>query len=76
LKGSEEIDAYLPSLQPVHRRQRLHPGEDRREPSRHYGLALAPVCAVVAILVAVFVGFGPEAKGKAFGGPLIGANQM
>ena len=33
----------------------------------NYGLALAVVCGVVAVLVAVFVGFGPEAKGRAFG---------
>jgi SHS family lactate transporter-like MFS transporter len=33
----------------------------------NYGLALALVCAVVAVLVALFVGFGPEAKGRAFG---------
>jgi len=33
----------------------------------NYGLALALVCAVVAVLVALSVGFGPEAKGKAFG---------
>ncbi|HEY5410685.1 MAG TPA: MFS transporter [Caulobacteraceae bacterium] len=33
----------------------------------NYGLALALVCGVVAILVAVSVGFGPEAKGVAFG---------
>ena len=33
----------------------------------NYGLALASVCAVVAVLVALFVGFGPEAKGVAFG---------
>ena len=32
----------------------------------NYGLALALVCAVVAVLVALFVGFGPEAKGVAF----------
>ncbi len=33
----------------------------------NYGLALGIVCAVVAILVAVFVGFGPENKGRQFG---------
>ncbi len=33
----------------------------------NYGLALAVVCGVVAVLVAVSVGFGPEAKGVAFG---------
>jgi SHS family lactate transporter-like MFS transporter len=33
----------------------------------NYGLALAVVCGVVAVLVAVFVGFGPEAKGRVFG---------
>ena len=33
----------------------------------NYGLALAVVCGIVAVLVAVFVGFGPEAKGRAFG---------
>ena len=33
----------------------------------NYGLALAIVCGVVAVLVALFVGFGPEAKGRAFG---------
>ena len=32
----------------------------------NYGLALAVVCGVVAVLVAVFVGFGPEAKGVSF----------
>ena len=32
----------------------------------NYGLALALVCGVVAVLVAVSVGFGPEAKGVAF----------
>lgn len=34
-----------------------------------YALALALVCAVVAVLVALFAGFGPEAKGKAFAPP-------
>ena len=33
----------------------------------NYGLALAIVCGIVAVLVAVSVGFGPEAKGRAFG---------
>ena len=33
----------------------------------NYGLALAVVCGVVAVLVAVSVGFGPEAKGVPFG---------
>ena len=33
----------------------------------NYGLALAVVCGVVAVLVALFVGFGPEAKGRVFG---------
>ena len=33
----------------------------------NYGLALAVVCGVVAVLVALSVGFGPEAKGRAFG---------
>ena len=32
----------------------------------NYGLALALVCGVVAVLVALFVGFGPEAKGVPF----------
>ena len=34
----------------------------------NYGLALAVVCGIVAVLVAVFVGFGPEAKGVSFAG--------
>ena len=34
----------------------------------NYGLALAVVCGIVAVLVAVFVGFGPEAKGVSFTG--------
>jgi len=33
----------------------------------NYGLALGSVCAVIAVLVALFVGFGPEAKGRVFG---------
>ena len=33
----------------------------------NYGLALAVVCGIVAVLVALSVGFGPEAKGVAFG---------
>jgi SHS family lactate transporter-like MFS transporter len=34
-----------------------------------YSLALASVCAVVAVLVALFAGFGPEAKGRALAPP-------
>ncbi len=34
-----------------------------------YGLALALVCGVVAVGVAVITGFGPEAKGVDFGAP-------
>ena len=34
----------------------------------NYGLALATVCGVVAVLLALVTWFGPEAKGVAFGG--------
>lgn len=33
----------------------------------NYGLALALVCGVVAVVLAVITGFGPERKGKVFG---------
>jgi SHS family lactate transporter-like MFS transporter len=32
-----------------------------------YGFALAVVCAVVAVVLALVAWFGPEAKGVAFG---------
>jgi SHS family lactate transporter-like MFS transporter len=35
----------------------------------NYGLALAVVCAVVAVVLAVVTWFGPEAKGKSFEAP-------
>ena len=35
----------------------------------NYGFALALVCAVVAVLLALMAGFGPEAKGKSFEAP-------